>query len=159
MTGSLKLEGFSELEAILARFEDTKVTDRIGSRAGNSAMKYMLTALVGALPVGTRPTLRRRKRKDGSIAEADYGRVTTNVRIKRIRKAEGTTQVWTVSTNAAFWWWMNEFGTVSQPANPIMRTVWEREGPDLPARIGKDLWTGIERAAKSRGVNVTGRSI
>ncbi|WP_439569055.1 hypothetical protein [Sphingopyxis sp.] len=159
MTGSLKLEGFAELEQIFAQFEDPRVAERIGSRAGNGAMKYMLSAIVADLPVGTRPTLRKRKRKDGSVAEADYGRVTTNVAIKKIRKSFGSTaQVWTVSTNAAFWWWMNEFGTVNQPANPVVRKAWEREAPSLPDRIGKDLWAGVQRAAKSRGVNVTGRS-
>lgn len=160
MTGSLKLEGFAELDQIFAQFENPKVADGIGNRAGGNAMKYMLSAIVADLPVGKRPTLRRTKRKDGSVAEADYGRVTTNVAIKKVRKSFGsTTQVWTVSTRAAFWWWMNEFGTVNQPANPVVRTAWEREAPGLPDRIGKDLWAGVQRAAKSRGLNVTGRSI
>lgn len=151
--------GFDELEENLAALADPKTVDRIGRSAGNRAMKRVEKAIVEALPVGARPTKRRRRRKDGSFTEADYGRVTTNVKIRRIGKGPGQTAlVWTVNTGHAFWWWMNEFGTVNQAANPVVRVTWERESPSMPAEIGEDMWAGLERTARRRGVAITGRS-
>jgi hypothetical protein len=154
--------GFDDLERNLAQLEDPKLADRIGVQAGGKVMRgTVLPAIKEALPVGTRPTLRRRRRKDGSVAESDYGRVTTNIRVKKIRKPAGRqTLLWTVTTDAAFWWWMNEFGTISQPANPVIRTTWARVAPDMPVQIGQLLFAGIDRAMRKKfgTPDATGRS-
>lgn len=152
------MHGFDELEKVFASLADPEAMNKIGTQVGGRIMRRkVLPAIKEALPVGTRPTLRKRKRKNGTVAEADYGRVTTNLATKKIRKAPGQTAlVWTVSTNHAFWWWMNEFGTVDQPANPVIRVTWARVAPDLPAEIGLGLWAGVERLAKKRGVDIGG---
>lgn len=159
--------GFEELDRALAALGNPQEADRIGTKVGGYVMRHIvLPAIKEALPVGTRSTRRRRKRKDGTYAEADYGRVTTNIRVRKKRKAAGQTAlVWSISTNHAFWWWMNEFGTVSQPANPVISRTWARIGPDLPMEIGGRLWSALELTAQRHGggrrygkPNATGRS-
>jgi hypothetical protein len=161
MSGSAAFHGFRELDRALAELGDPRVATRIGRTAvRKGAVKYAAAAK-SALPVGTRSTLRRRKRKDGTVAEADYGRVTTQIRVRLVKVSPAQKQVvYTISTGSAFWWWMNEFGFAGRPANPVLRTTWASEQGGILDGLAADLGKGIASAAKRMGrANATGRSI
>lgn len=152
MTGSLGTRGFAELDAALAGLGDPVLATRIGRGALRKAANKYRDSARAALPVGDRPTLRRRKRKDGSVAEADYGRVTTQIRARLVKVSPAEKSVvYTISTGSAFWWWFNEFGSLGRAANPVLRMTWERERGQYLDAIATELGAGLARAARRRG--------
>lgn len=165
MSATFKMDGFADLDRVLAEIADPKAATRLARTVGRRAMKQFASDLIAAAPAGTRSTLRRRKRKDGSIAEADYGRLRSNIRVRLVRTGEDTKAVvFTVSTNAAFWGWMQEFGTPGhptnpQPARPFFRPAWEANKMGMLNSVADGMGAGVMRLAKRRGVNATGRSI
>ena len=157
MTGSFRIDGLAELDRTLAAIADPKAATRIARTAGRRVMKQFAGDLIAAAPVGTRSTVRRVKRRDGTVRESDYGRITTNIRTRLVRTGEDTKAVvFTVSTNNAFWGWMQEFGTVNQPARPFMRPLWEQRKMGILNDVADGLGAGVMRLAKRRGVAMGG---
>lgn len=153
MTGSLRIEGLAELERTLAAIADPKAATRLGRSVLRKQAKRLESAFIAAAPVGTRSTVRRRKRKDGSVAEADYGRLRDNIKMRLVRTGEDTKAVvFTISTRSAFWGWWQEFGRLDQPARPFIRPVWDAEKGSVLRGIADDMGTGVMRLAKRRGV-------
>lgn len=160
MTGTLRIDGLRELDRVLAQIGDPKAATRVGRAALRKQAKRLEGLIIAAAPAGTRSTLRRRKRKDGTVAEADYGRIRTNIRARAVRTGADTKAVvFTISTGSAFWGWFQEFGTSDQPARPFMRPLWEANKMPTLNGIADDFSAGVTRLAKRRGVNATGRSI
>jgi HK97 gp10 family phage protein len=157
----VKLEGLEELKANLAALGE-EVATKVGVRANREAAKAMAVYVKAFAPVGTGPTLKRWKRKDGSVGSADYGRLNENIRVRRARARSENTITFNISTGRAFWGSFLEFGTVNMPAQP-----WMRPAVDAGATQGlnvqiEELRKGIERATKrmrvSRRVLPNGRN-
>ncbi len=147
---SWQVEGVEDLRKALAELGDgaTKA-GRAGLRAQATAVRNELRA---AAPVGTGPTVRKRRLKSGATAQADYGRLKDNIRVREEKATTDNTLVMMVTTGRAFWGAFQEFGTVNMPARPWFRPVWDRmEGvvqDQLAARLRKAIDAAARRRAK-----------
>lgn len=142
-----QIQGLAELKANLAALGD-EVATKVGVRANREAAKAVADVVKSVAPRGTGSTVRRRKRKDGSVAVADYGRLADNIKVRRARARSENTITFNITTGKAFWGLFQEFGTVNMPAHPWMRPAFDAAA-DVGLKIQiAELERGIERAAK-----------
>lgn len=129
----MDFEGGRELSAALKALGDEATV--AGRRALRSTGNELRDEIKSAAPVG--PGQHER-----------YGHLRDNIRVREQRAQRDNTIVMAVTTGRAFWGNFLEFGTRKMAARPWMRPVFDRMHSRLIARLGDDLGTQIERAAK-----------
>jgi HK97 gp10 family phage protein len=149
--GRVKLEGLEELKANLEAL-GKEVATKVGIRATREAAKAVAEAVRAYAPIGTQSTVRTRRRRDGTIAIADYGRLRDNIRVRRARARKETTITFNVTTGNAFWGKFLEFGTVHMPARPWMRPAFDASAAAALNITFVELKKGIDREVKKMRV-------
>ena len=149
----MKFEGGKALEAKLRQLADPKAADRIGNPSLRKGAKHLEAAILARAPVGTASTKRRRKTKGGAVVTADYGRITTNIRVTKARARLAVADLqYDITRGAAFWSKLVEFGTVKMKAKPFIRPAVDAEGEQALDIIRTDMAKRIERVFKRRGL-------
>lgn len=146
MRVGVKFEGGAELSRALRELgEESTKTGRTSLRATANELRAVLRETA---PVGTGPTTKKRRLKNGQSVTYDYGRLRDNIRVREQRAIRDNSVVMAVSTGNAFWAVFREFGTVDQPARPWFRPVWDSMQTRLIDYLGKRLWDNIDRTAR-----------
>jgi HK97 gp10 family phage protein len=147
MTVRFELNGLEELKRTLAELNSESAT-KVGMVATREAAKIVREAFIAAAPVGTEPTRKTRRKKNGEIVPYDYGRLRDNIRIKK-GKASNRHQVkFGVGVGAAFWGLIQEFGSKNMAARPWMRPAFDSVAPKVVDEIARLVGLGITREAK-----------
>ncbi len=153
MANRFEFKGGRELEAKLRQLADQKAADRIGNFAIRKGAKHLEKAILDNAPVGTAPTARRRRTKSGAVTTADYGRITTNLRVRKSRARIAVADVeYGITRGNAFWAKLVEFGTVKMRAQPFVRPAVDAEGDATIEVVNVELGKSIERIFKRRGI-------
>lgn len=153
MRNRMSFTGGRELEEKLRKLADPKAADRLGAAALRKGAKHLEAAIIARAPVGTRSTVRRRKTKRGNVTVADYGRITTNIAVRKTKaKFAGADVELGITRRNAFWSKLVEFGTVNMRARPFVRPAVDAEGHQSTKIIALELGRAITRAFKRRGI-------
>ncbi len=143
MTVSVKLEGFSELEKELERL--TKAAGKgVLRRSLKKAAQPMADLMQGMAPRG--------ESAEDKLAESiavstklSKRQATQHRRMFRNDKASVEMFVGPGPDPAA---WNQEFGNVNHGAQPFVRPAWDQDKDAMLDRLGKDLWSELEKSIK-----------
>lgn len=153
MSAKMTFQGGRELERALKELGEKEST-KIGNRVMRAATKRMFQEIRDRAPVGTQPTRRTRRKKNGQQVVADYGRLTSpgNLKFRKLPKKPGSTEIsFMVTTGNAFWGLFLEFGTAEMRAYPFIRPTFDREVVPTLNFIGDELGKGIVKSARKFG--------
>lgn len=159
MTGTVKLEGFRELEQALAQIEKTATAKAVMRRALKTAARPVADLAAALAPEGPTGNLKRSISISTKLSKRQQ-------QANRRLQAEGKAAVemflgpdYKQAGNHAH---LVEFGTkphrnrgqfagTQHPGTaprPFLRPAWEAEGRPTLDRLGKTLWVEIEKAAR-----------
>lgn len=147
MKPSLRLEGAEELDAALKGLEGA-TAKRLSREAVVHALEPVEKAAIAAAPVrkgdlrnsigiGTQLTRRQRRLRE-PIAPIE-GYVGPGVKGGKAGRTSGVRHGH-----------LQEFGTAKTAPQPFLRPAWVRNMKTVFDRLGKRLWSNIERNAKRR---------
>ena len=132
-----KVEGFAELEQALRRLPQ-EIAGQVLMSALRKAGKPMQTDAVQTAPRSVNPG------KNGHMADI--------IKLRILKDANSVADVeaslWLGPDPNHFYGLFPEFGTIHQMAKPFMRPAFDRHKDETIDLLGKELWKGIDRAAK-----------
>lgn len=132
-----RVDGFKELESALRKLPQ-EIAGRVLSAALRKAGEPMAADARQAAP--------------RSANHDPNGHMGDSIKLRILRDANSTADV-----EAAFWlgpdanhWYggFQEFGTIHKGARPFMRPAFDRHKDEVIDLLGKELWKGIDRAAR-----------
>lgn len=140
---TLKVAGFVELEKALRR-----LPEMIAGPVLTAALRK-----AGAPMAATASRLAPRSGTPGP-----QGHMADSIKLRSMKNGEETARAEGLNdfeVNLAlgpdrrhFYGSFSEFGTVHQSARPFMRPAWDQHKDEVLAILGKELWAGIDRAAR-----------
>ena len=137
MAKPVKLEGFRELDAALAQLPKN-IERSLLLRVAKKAMAPVRDRAKANAP-----------RDQGDLADSivmQASRLTRAAKSQdRKRPKKGVRLYVGTADKAGF---LQEFGTVNQPAQPFFRPAWDGEKETLIVKVGRDLGPEIEKTAK-----------
>lgn len=143
MSISMKLEGFSELEAEL---------EKLSNAAGKGVLRRsMKKAAQPMADLGSALAPKRTKRLAGSVivgAKLDGRQAKLHRRMFRDDRSSVEMFVGPSYLRGAGGrhGHLLEFGTSKMSAQPFMRPAWDRDHKGMLDRLGKDLWGEIQKS-------------
>jgi HK97 gp10 family phage protein len=147
MTVRFELKGVEDLKRTLAELNAESAT-KVGMVATREGAKVIREAFIENAPVGTEPTRKTRRRKNGQSVAYDYGRLKDNIRIKKGKATDKHQIKFKVGVGAAFWGLIQEFGSRNMAARPWMRPAFDSIAGRVVDEVGRLVGLGITREAK-----------
>lgn len=135
----MRLEGFKELESKL-RDLPQRVQNKVLQKAVNTALREAARDIRQAAP----------KSEDRSPASLKYGRLSRNIRVKKLRPNNPQEKAAVVNTNKAFWGFFLERGTRYISARPWFLPAFKAAETKVLEKLKKILGEGIDREANKR---------
>lgn len=81
-----------------------------------------------------------------------HGHMADSIKLRLLRETSGSydleANLWLGPDALHFYSIFPEFGTIHQGATPFMRPAWDRHKDEAVTILGRELWAGVERAAK-----------
>lgn len=132
-----KISGFDETVRNLRQFPQEIAGKVLDSALRNAAIPMAATAAYGA-PRSDTPS------------RAGHG--ADSIKLRKFTDQNSGNDLesnyWIGPDRAHFYLMFPEFGTVHESAHPFMRPAFDRDGHALIDRLGKELGSSVERAAK-----------
>ena len=135
----VELKGFKELEETLRLLPD-RVEKRVLQSAVTSAVRIARREIKKSAPVG----------QEASSVQKKYGykKLKQSLKVKRLRRVEGSERAARVDTGTAFWATFYEKGTRNQPARPFFKPAFERSKNEMLKKLAERLDAGITKEVK-----------
>lgn len=141
----IQLKGMDELKRALAELEP-EIATKAGTAATRKSAQFMRDRMRDAAPQGHEPTVKSRKRKDGTVVKVDYGHLRPNMRIRRVKARRQHFIVYHVTVGRAFWGRFLEYGTINMEARPWMRPTFDASAKEVVVVQLTELDAAIKRA-------------
>lgn len=132
----LTVSGFVELEQALL-----KLPGEVGGRVLDRALRKGGAPMEGAAQQGA----------PRSSNPGPNGHMADTIKLRKLPRttdANLEAHLWLGPDSDHFYGLFGEFGTVHQTATPFMRPAFDQHVQETVTILGKELWAGIERAAK-----------
>lgn len=133
----LKVSGFVELELALRQLPQ-EIAGKVLRAALRKAGEPMAADARAAAPRSANP--------------GPHGHMGDSIKLRILRDSNSAADVeaslWLGPDATHFYGSFAEFGTKNQAAHPFMRPAFDRHKEEAIDILGKELWKGIDRAAK-----------
>ena len=132
MKFDMDLDGFDALDKKL-RLLEPRVQKRVLQGAVTSAIREGRKEIKKKAP----------KSVEQSPNSLKYGRLSQNLKVKRLKRTKPNEKMARVDTGKAFWALFYELGTRSQPARPFMSPAFKDAIPKMTQKLMERLSKGI----------------
>lgn len=144
---TMNLNGVEALKKVLAELP-REHAERVGVAAVRAGAKVIRDEFKASAPVGTGPTDKTRRRKNGQVVKFNYGRLRDNITIKRDKRGAGPHAIkFRIGIGRAFWGMFQEFGTKFQAARPWLRPAFDRSNAAALRVMIESIGKGVAREA------------
>lgn len=130
----IKVGGLENFDKLLRQLP-ANVERRVLQSAVTSAVREGRKEIKNAAP----------RSVEQSPASKKYGRLSQNLKIKRLRRTAKNEKASRVDTGDAFWALFYELGTRRQSARPFFANAFRRAEPAMIKKLSERLKIGIER--------------
>ena len=155
MTGTVRLEGFKELEAELAKLERPAARKASARRSLKKAAEPMVGVAQGMAPRGDTQTLAPSISIGTKLSKRQQG-----LHRKMFRNDRAAVEMF-VGAGPLSSAHTQEFGTINHGPQPFLRPAWDQEQKPMLERLKAELWIDIQKAvarAERRAARLAARS-